>query len=359
MRKRSRVDSGFGIGLAICLIGVAMAPSSAAAGDEEPARVAFWQGMYNVHTEVDGTWASDPEDDDGAEVDKLAYCRQLYPATTSVRRYKKEFIDVFRNVEDEPFAGKVWTFECVQPPRPAQRVMFAKGMYAMHVDAAGAWVADPERDDGYDVDKLAYCRAFYPKTTAIKALGKEFSRGWLNAEEEAFAVTATAYQCVQGAASTKPAPKAGATTTPTTTPAESTPQEACVDWAYDRYYQSLTSESARTKAHAACKTITSLDAAKLLFDWYYKSLTAVAAMDKLTPLATTELEGEVALLRFAFDGYFKSLTGVAAADKAVAAGRRLAASATRCLQREYPIFYKSLTSVAAMDKAVEVCAGEE
>ena len=348
------VARGLGLGFAVVLAGVAMAPASAAAADEEPLRVAFWKGMYNVHTTIDGTWQSDPEEDDGADVDKLDYCKQFYPGTTAVRKYKNEFIDVFQNVDGDSFSGKVWSYECVQPARPTQRVMFAKGMYAMHVDAAGSWEADPERDDGSDVDKLAYCRAFYPKTASVKALGKEFSRAWLNADDESFALTATAYQCVQGTTAA-----ATTTTTTTTTAEDATAREACVDWAYEMYFKSLTAETARTKAHAACKSIKSLDAAKLLFDWYFKSLTASAAMDKLVPLATKALDGKVALMTYAFDGYFKSLTGAAAGDKAVAAAQRLPASATRCLQREFPIFFKSLTGVAAMDKAVAVCAADE
>lgn len=79
-------------------------------------RISYWQGKVNQHIDINsGEWQTDPDGVSGAELDKLAYCKKWYPLTESVREYKKETIETWRNAHNTgQFNAKKMSYECVQ-----------------------------------------------------------------------------------------------------------------------------------------------------------------------------------------------------------------------------------------------------
>ena len=78
-------------------------------------RIAMVQGNINQHTEK-GVWKTDPDGrGNGAEWDKLEYCKKFYPKTVSVKEHKKETISGFQNAFFDEFTHFVMTYECIQP----------------------------------------------------------------------------------------------------------------------------------------------------------------------------------------------------------------------------------------------------
>lgn len=48
------------------------------------------------------------------------------------------------------------------------RIMYWWGKVNQHVDlSTGQWVTDPDGVSGADIDMLAYCQKWYPRTTAV------------------------------------------------------------------------------------------------------------------------------------------------------------------------------------------------
>jgi hypothetical protein len=50
----------------------------------EPPRISYWQGKVNAHRDPGGTWVKDDNCSSGSGIDPLTYCKNFYPATTSV-----------------------------------------------------------------------------------------------------------------------------------------------------------------------------------------------------------------------------------------------------------------------------------
>ena len=48
----------------------------------------------------------------------------------------------------------------------------------MDVDAAGAWVTDPDGVSGADVDMLTYCQRWYPGTRRVVPYDQETISTW-------------------------------------------------------------------------------------------------------------------------------------------------------------------------------------
>ena len=77
-------------------------------------RISYWWGKVNQHTE-NGVWMTDPDGTSGANLDKFTYCQKWYPNTVSVKAYKIEVIDTWRNAGNTggPYTSTRWSYECV------------------------------------------------------------------------------------------------------------------------------------------------------------------------------------------------------------------------------------------------------
>lgn len=132
----------------------------------------------------------------------------------------------------------------------------------------------------------------------------------------------------------------------------------CVDFAYNKYYETFPSQQATDKAVAACKIIADMNVVQYLFDKHYAELTAGAAMDKAASQSGQAVRGKIQIITFAFDAYFQDLTSSASATKAATNAARVSTKALSCLQSLYNKYFESLTAAASMDKAFDGCANQ-
>ncbi len=58
------------------------------------------------------------------------------------------------------------------------RIAYWWGKVNQHVDAQGNWLTDPDGVSGADLDKLTYCKKWYPRTTSIREYRMETITGW-------------------------------------------------------------------------------------------------------------------------------------------------------------------------------------
>ncbi len=77
-------------------------------------RINYWWGKVNQYND-NGTWKTDPDGVSGANIHKLSYCRKWYPDTVSVRDYRYETINDWRNRGNVgSYSGTFESIECVQ-----------------------------------------------------------------------------------------------------------------------------------------------------------------------------------------------------------------------------------------------------
>ncbi len=61
-------------------------------------RIMYWWGKVNLHRDTQtGQWKTDPDGTSGANMDALTYCKKWYPKTVSVKDYKMEISDAWKN----------------------------------------------------------------------------------------------------------------------------------------------------------------------------------------------------------------------------------------------------------------------
>ena len=77
------------------------------------------------------------------------------------------------------------------------KIAYWCGKVNLHL-VGGQWVTDPDGVSGCDVDKLRYCRKFWPAVTAVQEAGLESLRGFRNRgnRDGPFSTTKMTYRCV-------------------------------------------------------------------------------------------------------------------------------------------------------------------
>lgn len=159
-------------------------------------RIAYWWGKVNQHVE-NGAWKTDADGTSGADLDKLAYCKKFYPATTRVEDSRYETIFDWKeqgNVNSH--VGTHMTYRCVDA---TQRIAYWWGKVNQHVDEKGNWVTDPDGKSGANINKLTYCKKWYPNTVSVKSYLTETIFDWKAAGNRgSYPKNVTSDQCVQG-----------------------------------------------------------------------------------------------------------------------------------------------------------------
>lgn len=131
---------------------------------------------------------------------------------------------------------------------------------------------------------------------------------------------------------------------------------SCYDFAYQKYYISLSSSNAADKASAVCKVGIDLEVAKFLYEKYYISLSAVNAMDKAAKGAEKGSRGKLQMIKYMYEKYYISLNSANAADKAVEGASKLKKNGQGCIEKLYASYYVSQSAANAMNSAVTSCA---
>ncbi len=129
----------------------------------------------------------------------------------------------------------------------------------------------------------------------------------------------------------------------------------CVEFAYEKYYISLSSAAAMDKANQACRQIRDLAVAKTIYEYAYISYSSKNAMDLAANLATTRNIGKDEIVRFAASKYYISLSGANSAKLAGQNSMNVSRRSLPCLQRNYEAYYRSYSASQAMDRAFSNC----
>ncbi len=61
------------------------------------------------------------------------------------------------------------------------RIAYWWGKVNQHVDSQGNWLTDPDGTSGANLDKLTYCKKWYPNTTSVSDYANEMINGWREA----------------------------------------------------------------------------------------------------------------------------------------------------------------------------------
>lgn len=79
------------------------------------------------------------------------------------------------------------------------RIMYWYGKVNQHVNSEGIWLTDPDGTSGANLDKLTYCKKWYPSTTSVEPYKSETLDTWRAAGNTgAYTATFTSDKCVQG-----------------------------------------------------------------------------------------------------------------------------------------------------------------
>ena len=79
------------------------------------------------------------------------------------------------------------------------RISYWSGKVNQHVDiASSSWQTDPDGSSGSSIDKLVYCKKFYPNTTSVVAYKTETINSWYGSgNKNNYASSQMSYSCVQ------------------------------------------------------------------------------------------------------------------------------------------------------------------
>lgn len=79
------------------------------------------------------------------------------------------------------------------------RIMYWYGKVNQHVDVNGNWQTDPDGISGADLDKLTYCKKWFPRTIRVEDYKLETTNGWRNRGnvDAPYTSTKMSTKCVQ------------------------------------------------------------------------------------------------------------------------------------------------------------------
>ncbi|WP_413288820.1 hypothetical protein [Bdellovibrio sp. HCB337] len=132
--------------------------------------------------------------------------------------------------------------------------------------------------------------------------------------------------------------------------------DACVKFAYEKYYKMLNTSDSMTKAGQACRKTDSLEVMEYLYEKMYQTLNSVDAMDRAAEASQAPIAGKLEIVKFAYDMYYKQLNAADSAKRAADGARRVDRNAKSCLDTAYNNYYRSQNSADAMDSAFNFCA---
>ncbi len=204
--------------------------------DKTP-RVMYWWGKVNQHFNLQtGYWETDPDGVSGADLDMLKYCQKWYPKTKSVKEHKLETIKSWKNRGNLlNFESRKMSYECSEKvgSKPVtttttntantnpvnttpwvspvevedqdnggdvdkdMQIMYWWGKVNRHLDDK-EWVSDPDGTSGASIDKLAYCKKWYPHSIGVRQNTLVTASGWHDAGNvNEYTSIKMSYYCLQ------------------------------------------------------------------------------------------------------------------------------------------------------------------
>lgn len=124
------------------------------------------------------------------DVDSMGGVSKLYPISDTAPQYK--CTSAYQNMTDKN--GSTTPTAVVTP-----RIAYWQGKANHHVDLDdGQWVSDPDGKSGANIDKLTYCRKWYPATVSVRPYVSESILTWEEAGHyNQYARTVVTDECVQ------------------------------------------------------------------------------------------------------------------------------------------------------------------
>lgn len=129
----------------------------------------------------------------------------------------------------------------------------------------------------------------------------------------------------------------------------------CLNFAYSKYNQALSSAEALNKAGQACRLMDSLEVMQFLYGKFYQGLTTVDAMDEAAESSRAPMAGKMDIVQFSYQKYNQALTSVEAARKAGDGARQVSANSSSCVRNAFSKYNQSLPTAEAMDAAFALC----
>jgi len=185
--------------------------------DRNVPRIMYWWGKVNQHWNIDkGAWETDSDGASGADLDKLTYCKKFYPNTIKVEEYKNETAAIWRDRGNiNQYTSVKMSYRCIQETvtidpndKSVPRIMYWWGKVNQHWNIdKGAWETDSDGASGADLDKLTYCKKFYPNTIKVEEYKNETSAIWHDRGNlNQYHSIKMSYRCIQGEGEIKPEP---------------------------------------------------------------------------------------------------------------------------------------------------------
>jgi len=100
---------------------------------------------------------------------------------------------------DEPTGCSIGSTSCTITTDLTPRISYWSGKVNQHVDVdAGQWITDPDGSSGAGIDKLTYCKKWYPNTTSVAEYKNETINAWhAGGNIGDYASTKMSYECIQ------------------------------------------------------------------------------------------------------------------------------------------------------------------
>ena len=129
----------------------------------------------------------------------------------------------------------------------------------------------------------------------------------------------------------------------------------CIKTIYDIYFKSYDSGTAMDKSKIACDKIADVEVTMALYEYAFRSLSNVSAIELATNYSGDGTYGKKNLTEYIVEKYFISLSAVSSVKKTGVAIKKLSRNSFNCLNTSYDAYYRQFSSSVAMDKAVLSC----
>ncbi len=163
--------------------------------------ISYWWGKVNQHTGPQGDWQTDADGVSGADLDKLTYCRKFYPNTIEVVQSGTITLNTWHDRGNlSAYTATQPKFDCIQKTSTTSgpAISYWWGKVNQHTDGQGVWQTDVDGVSGANLDKLTYCRKFYPATTEVVENGTVTINNWHDAgNASSYVATQPKFDCIQ------------------------------------------------------------------------------------------------------------------------------------------------------------------
>lgn len=134
-----------------------------------------------------------------------------------------------------------------------------------------------------------------------------------------------------------------------------TDQQACIEYTFNIYSQSMSSSRAMDQARVACRIPKAIEVLKVFFEYASQGLSSRRALDVSLEYASRDQFAKENIARFLISNYKKSLSTSRAIQEAGEALPTLRLGSLKCLKFSYEQYRRSQSNTRALKNAIESC----